>query len=237
MQARSSPAKAWYHMGHQFILGHPASQPSRTILQCLDTWVPMLPSCWTDTGNSEQKHPQGLCAHWEGEKRVCAFSHNTAPGRSSHHLCILVSQKALIPICNTFFFQMPEAEHQTLQPLPLAGDQVCQRDWKPVWIRDTPPQKLNPHVTVQQRTQPICPGPFVRGRFSGGAGGMAMGAILGTCGSHNGLWVLGGETDWCIVCGGGGLSLESMWTQAFGAREIDSFCRSQLSFKALLYRQ
>lgn len=116
--------------------------------------------------------------------------------------------------------------------------------------RQSPPpkkssnRKQHPHPSG---TLPICPWPRTRlhpaqaplsaGWFSGGAGGAAMGAILGTCGSHNGLWVLGGETDWCIVCGGGGLSLESMWTRALGAREIDSFCRSQLSFKALLYRQ
>lgn len=62
----------------------------------------------------------------------------------------------------------------------------------------------------------------------------AMGAIIGTCSQHNRLWVLVGETDWCIVHGGGGLSLESMWTQALGAREIDSFCKLHFFFKAWL---
>lgn len=64
--------------------------------------------------------------------------------------------------------------------------------------------------------------------------GAALGAIIGTCSQHNGLWVLVGETDWCIVHGGGGLSLESMWTQPLGPREIDSFCRLHFFFKAWL---
>lgn len=95
-------------------------------------------------------------------------------------------------ISNTHSPQMPETWHQTPHTSPCHRTGFTKAGGKMlVWSRGTPQTKLPPMGYVAPLALPICPrtrralcaGPVLRG---------AMGATLGTCGSHNGLWVLGG---------------------------------------------
>lgn len=98
--------------------------------------------------------------------------------------------------------QAPRAPRRRASGFAKAGEPAAPKRRRPPERVGGPSARRRP--PARSGALPICPRPRTRrpparaplsGRFSGGAGGAAVGAILGTCGSHNGPWVLGGETD------------------------------------------